>query len=984
MRLSAFATSAALASLAIAGVMMSCQGRQPVSTEEATSGQGRVLTPPEPMVTSIASDGSTISMQGGFAYAELTLTDADGQVMVELEPARTAEAGGDAYLVDVTRFFTESPCRDCLAIESVKRGSGFTGVEVEIRAAHPFAAPILPTARRDLHVFDVMGVVLSNGEPGQVLAFDPDSILVYTGNDLRNADGYTSLLDSALDTWLPTPGVEAHPYRIFSTDSTPGTYDPLSANGLTDLVAPTGRNIFPMGGSSTIPFQFNLLPGETRRVGLALLASYGQSASNRAMRTTPQYYLPEFNHKPAWKVAATLQNNNLIEGQTGSTAELVVAVRDWQEGATVAGAWEFGTTAKDQVRQASEVASVTVALPGVLTAPSTQTGAGTGTGVFDDMTYTFLLTNQAGAGIGTFPGLVTVTDTLLDSRSSGLDRDLTPTDLGQFTTYQLFFAEVQPNPNNPPTLTCNLTCLPNPPNVGGISNLSIDAASDPDGPAPLEYEWDFSFQGNATDFSPPDAVTASPTTTFTFPDTTPRTIGVRARDGLGAASAACSAPFTAVTGLVCADAPQFQVQNTGNFTRVYMNHELSGYGGNPSMGWQQHIAFSPVSQDVYLLVSGLEVGQSFGGNYVMRSSDGGCTWGSPVLTATRNCPCPPYDGWTSTGPVYPSTISCTADGHPVLTWMEGICWTRYAYGTNAGPNSTTWSAPQTAFVEDWGSYWEWTHQILADPIDPNRVTIAWRGVKQAAEPASYGSNLGGMVRMAFTTNANGAPALWQTRVLVNVNDGGGASKWRTYASLGSTATGDQQDVFVTWIVNGSPNLYAVKWESSTDLASTAVVANSGPGVPLDPVIVVDNANNPILLYDGTGTGNDIFAKKGVDGFPPTFPSPAVVVNSGFAAGSQRFVRAAHDAATGRTFVAIQDDNTITPQIRLVTLDSSLAVTSTVKVNTNDATDNTYRHVNPQIGWESPYLYVTWQDSQYTWSSPTTVEQFRPGLRILTQ
>jgi len=627
MRLSSSATATALATLAITGAMISCQGRQPVSTEEGPSGQGRILTPPEPVITSAAPDGSVVSSQGGFAYAELTLTDDGDAVAVELEPARTAEAGGDAFLVDVTRFFTESPCRDCLAIESVERGSGFTGVEVAIRATHPFPAPTAPTARRDLHVFDVMGVILSNGAPGQVQAFDPNSILIYTGNDLRNADGYTALLDNALDTWFPTPSVEAHPYRIFSTDATPGTYDPLSPNGLTDLVAPTGRNIFPMGGSSTIPFQFNLLPGETRRVALVLLASYGQSASNKAMRTTPQYYLPEFNHKPAWKVTATVQNNFLVEGQTGSTAELEVAVRDWQQGAAAANPWEFGSSPKDAVRQASEVGTVTVALPGVLSTPISQTGPGTGTGVFDDMTYAFLLTNQAGAGIGTYPGLVTVTDSLIDSRLSGLDRDLTPTDLGQFTTYQLFFAEVQPTPNNPPFLLCNLSCAPNPPYVGIPADLTIGAATDGDGPPPIEYEWDFSYLGNATDFTPADATTAIPTTQFTFPDTTPRTIGVRARDGLGALSLPCTLVLTAIPApsVSCADAPQFQVQNTGNFSRVFMHHELNLWGGNPAQGWQQHLAFSPVSQDVYLLVSGLEIGQSFGGNYVMRSTDGGCT-----------------------------------------------------------------------------------------------------------------------------------------------------------------------------------------------------------------------------------------------------------------------------------------------------------------------------------------------------------------------
>lgn len=978
MRLSFFAISATTLAL------LSCQASQ--SPTSGNAGQQTPVTElqvPLPTVTATDDSGAPVAWVGGWAFGTLELSDTGEQLEAVFTPARIAQAGGDSYLVDVTGFFTQSPCRDCLSVDGIRRGSGWDGAEVRITARHPFAAPNAPTARRDLHVFDVLGVVLSDGTGGEIQSFAPLGTSVRTASPLRNADGLTSLLDNALENWFPTANVEAHPYRVFASSDQEGSWDPGSANGLTDLVTPTGRNIFPMGGSVTIPYEIELLPGATRRVGLALLANYGQSAANRSARTNPIYYLPEYNHKPAWKVSTTISNNVLTAGQTTSTAELTVAVRDWQQQATVASAWEFGTTPKDQIRQGSTVQSVAVAVPGLMAAPLTQTGPGTGTGVFEDMTYTFLLTNLLGAAGGTYPGLVTVTDSLTDSRSSGLDRNLSPQDLGQFTAYQLFFVEVAAVLNDPPVLTCPITILPNPPVVGNAATLSVAAASDPDGPAPLEYLWDFDLLGNATDFNPPDLVTASPTAPFTFPDATARTIGVRARDGLGALSAVCSDTFTPSTGLACADGPQFQIPNTGTFNRVFMHHELSVYGGNPSMGWQQHIALSPVSQDVYLLVSGVEVAQSYGGNYVMRSPDGGCTWGAPILTATRNCPCPPFDGWNATISPYPGTISVTADGHPVLTWMEGICWTRYAYGTNSGANSTTWGAPQTVWVEDWGSYWEWTHQILPDPVNPNRISIVWRGAKQSWEPASYGPDVNGMVRLAFTTNAGVAPS-WQTRVMSNVFQGGGGNKWRTYAALGSVATGDQEDVFATWIVNGSSNLWIAKYESTTDTTSVPIIAESTLGVILDPNILVDSGNNPILIFDGAGTGKDIYAKKGVDGSPLTFPSAAVVVNSAFTTGDQTYARAAHDPTTGRTFVAIQDNGSTLPRMQLVTLNSSLAVTETVKINTNDPTDSLYRHVHPQIGWEGPYVYVAWQDQQYTYSSATLVEQFRPAMRILTR
>jgi len=603
------------------------------------------------------------------------------------------------------------------------------------------------------------------------------------------------------------------------------------------------------------------------------------------------------------------------------------------------------------------------------------------------MSFTFLIPNAQGAAEGTYGGLVTVTDSLTGT-TIGLDRDLVPLSLGGFTTYQYFEVEVMPNPNLAPVLNCPLMVSPNPPIVNVPAQFSAAAATDPDGPGPITYQWDFDYQNNGTDFSPPDGTTSTPNTTSTFNDQLLHTVGIRAVDSLGAASAPCTVTFAPVAGLACAEQPQFAVQNQTDIVENYLRHYYDGgIGGYPAQGWNDSIAVSPVSSDVYILATSRLNGQTYGGFYVQRSSDGGCTWGPPVLVANRNDPPPPpphpatnFDQW-STLP-YTATLGVTADGHPVVAFMEGICWTRFVYGTNSGANSTSWALPQTVFIENWGSYYEWFHHVLPDPNDPARISIVWRGAKQSGETFPGGS-LSGCIRMATTTDA-GPSATWMTRVLVDGVTGGGLDKRNVFASLGSPLTGDQKDVFAVWNSDANSNLFLVKYEFSTDMASPVVQVESAGGIHRDPNLVVDGANNPIVLYDTAGTGRDVVARKGVDGFPPTFPNPPVTVNSAFLAGDQISHRATVDRATNRLFVLVQDEGTGFSQLKLVTLNSAMAVTDTIDANTNDPSGTAYYHRHPHIDWRAPHLFLLWQDSQYTFSSPTTESQWRDALRILSR
>ncbi|MEO7993852.1 MAG: hypothetical protein ABI743_05595, partial [bacterium] len=898
-------------------------------------------------------------------------------------PVRFGTAGGDSYLIDVTKFFVVAPCHDCAEVSSIGfNPNGHLDVDITIR--HPFASPVAPTTRKDLHVFDVMGLLVYESLPADTTHFPSANLDLGTGTGLANADGYTALLDGAIEPWIATPVIDAHPYKVFNGTGDAGSYDPISASGFPDLVNPSGHNVFPMGGSATATYELAIATGASRKLGLVLTANYGQSAANRSQRTTPQYYLPEFNNKAAWRVTATVANNTLEAGNTGSTAELTVAVRDWQEGATVATGWSFGATAKDEVREASDIASVDVELPGVLATPQTQPGsAGVGGGSLEDKIFAFLMANTASGGAGDYQGLVTVTETLTDSRTQGFDRTLTPVNLGLFKTYQSFAVTVLDN-NDPPMLTCPITSNPSPPIATVPCDLNVAAASDPDGPAPLNYEWDTNYGGIPGSFSA-DFTTGVPTLNFTFPTTAPVEIAVRAVDGDGAQSSICSAIFTPGP----ADGPQFQLPNTNNFTEQYLRHYTTNpISGWPDQGWNNSVAISPVSNDIYVLVDGKVSGDTRGGQYVVRSSDGGVTWGTPVMSApyTNPPPAPPnpgtnFDQWTVLP--YVATIGCTADGHPVVAFQEGICWTRFAFGTPSGANSTTWAVPQTVFVEGWGSYYEWFQHILPDPVDPNRVSIIWRGAKQSGEPVAGGS-IDGMVRLAVSTNAaSGATSTWNQQVLVDGFSGGGGNKHHVYGALGSTATGDNHDVFVTWTIGSNINVYVAKYESTSGLASAATIAATAAGTVNDAMMVVDSANNPIIVYDSAVMGEDILIKKGVDGFPPTFPNPAVTVNSCFVPGNQTFMRAALDPATNRMFVLVQDESSTTHQMRLVTLDSALNLIETLDADSNDLPGNLYNHRNPHIAYKAPRLVLLWQDSEYT-TTPATEQSWHFAMRLLSR
>lgn len=371
----------------------------------------------------------------------------------EVVPGREATALGDSYWLNATGFLKGSPCGECLGVE----GLSFNGdgqVVVTFRVRHPFQPgnpqlPISGANRLDLHVFDAQLLIL--GDKGNVSIPAGGGPASLPAGLVVAPAGYSGLLTSVAQQVRPDLTATIFPYVTIGEDRTTGNWASSNPNGFADLTQPTGFNIFPMGADRLTPVTLNLASGEPEvRLSVFFTAAYGQSAANRGFRMDPKYYLPEFNAKAPWRVDMQIPDStNLLEaGNLSSTAEIQVQVYDWQAGAAV----DPTLGNLGAVRAASEVASVELFVPGVLTSSQTLTPTG-GTGFPDNpLQYNTLITNQAGAGEGTYYAAVRVTDTRPSGTNTGGATDglssikgttIDPVTISQFSTWQILPLEVE-------------------------------------------------------------------------------------------------------------------------------------------------------------------------------------------------------------------------------------------------------------------------------------------------------------------------------------------------------------------------------------------------------------------------------------------------------------------------------------------------------------------------------------------------------------
>ncbi|MCD6217314.1 hypothetical protein J7L05_05575 [bacterium] len=466
------------------------------------SGGGNPIAPdksPESLdsvpIIGLTDTNDTFNAIGLMGAYELYINPDD--LSAELVNKRVSSIGED-YIVSGIAFFTVAPCADCLKIAGIGLVGG--NLQLTFSISHPFKPGITsdpPTAsnRNDLDVFDVAMVIFPGGDPAPTpTAYALTGADVYDGFCV-GADGFTcELADVVGDD-------AALPYFLVIDDST--DEDPPVSTW----------NKFAMGTvDSSFDVVFDMSAGSLR-FDMYLTMGYGFSA-RRPDRLTPKYYNPEFNRNAAWKVVVTppcgvdppAMGNTWQDNDSTTPFNVTVDVYDWQIGATVATATEFGDAASSEVFAASEPSLVSVEVPGMnATLPSaTAADDPAATGMPDDpWVYTIGVANENLLVPGEYLGLVKVTDERAvlapaDGRDFLIDTDdgivLDNYSMPEYATYQTFPATVVVG-CGPITLDSLTGCPTATISNGTVINFVVAAHSD-NGGDPVFYDVDTSYDVN--------------------------------------------------------------------------------------------------------------------------------------------------------------------------------------------------------------------------------------------------------------------------------------------------------------------------------------------------------------------------------------------------------------------------------------------------------------------------------------------------------
>ncbi len=421
---------------------------------------------------------------------------------------RSSDGIGDAFYCDITFFLTGRPCSDCFTVKSIALDAD-NNIVLTTGVHHPFAT----TSRLDLNVFDLRMLVAWKDAPSfmtfPAIEADVDGngsmdgpVTGYFGF-LLNADGYSTIFDSIVEPALGMayPG-NLVPFVNLFYDPSDGNYDIVANpnNGFTDLENPSGRNVFPMGSDEeTTDLVFASQTG-VFEFTLALEAAYGQSAI-RYSRMDPKYFLPEFNRKEAYSVDISIDVNELLAGDSTSSASLTVSVIDWQAGIQPVATWDPDTIPLDSLRHKSDVKQLILDVPDIMTDSQSMAIPDSGTGSFTDpYLFSFTMQNTQEVGEGWYVGLVAVRDDMVDVVPGGenwppvgIERDgFTQHTLRDFTAYNMFNIFVSDEVIPPP-----VAIISEPVDDIIIESgtwVHFDGSTSTPGGWPAEdYEWDYDY-----------------------------------------------------------------------------------------------------------------------------------------------------------------------------------------------------------------------------------------------------------------------------------------------------------------------------------------------------------------------------------------------------------------------------------------------------------------------------------------------------------
>ena len=487
---------------------------------------GNPLTPATSSADSTAYPYS--DSDGVFGIYNLYL-DAS-KMTAELTQIRNSSLG-EVYQADITSFLG-SLCSDCLQIVSVGMSDPDNFLQVKFRMHHPIPVPDdpfnpKPGDRLDLHLFDVRGIVITEG----ALSFpllksdvngdgNKSEVIRCNPSLVPNADGYTTFFDSYMDASVVATNANLHPYKLFFKSPKEGNYKPdiNPVNGWITTAYPQGQNVFPQGDNTNeVTYDFKVVPGSPLNLVMVIDACYGSSAKfaiqypNVGSRMNPRYFLPEFHRKEAWNAYVDVTNNMLAHGDPNSSATISVTISDWQAGKTGQGSLNFITSTLNHVTATSDVRDVQLYVPDLMTDIVTTfiSKAGSGTWL-DPYIYYYTVNNGLDAVGGTYYGIVAIRDHLEGATNGpiGVDRNLGTIKITDFTNYQLFPLDVSAFPPNQMPVAIYTTDPINPMiNSGEFVTFDATQSFDPDGEVIL-YEWDFEFEGldfqvDATGATPP-------------------------------------------------------------------------------------------------------------------------------------------------------------------------------------------------------------------------------------------------------------------------------------------------------------------------------------------------------------------------------------------------------------------------------------------------------------------------------------------------
>ena len=443
----------------------------------------RAIEPASPdFVPSINSNSQTASDFNPFIVTSKDASGETGNVILGIyeghvdlasmeyhfTPLRTANAIGDSFEVDLTYYLDGVPCGNCLRIGRISINSD-NNLEILFEAKHPFPAV---GSRLDLPVFDVRGILI-NRNPTLKVFYNifadmdsdstPETPIAGDIDFLLNADGYSTFFDIVTEEYLDLniPG-NLNPYKLFFVDPTNGNFNPLHPNGVENINQPIGHNVFAQGvdfnddGASQ---NYIIKAGTDSTIDFLFIleSAYGQSATfantvnnpgQPGSRTSPKFFVPEFNRKEAWKVETEITLNRIKPYDAASIAEIEVRACDWQAGVTPSG--EFGPDAAlNDIRHPSDVASVMLDVPGIIDGALTKTltdASGNGNDA-NPYIWTFSVTNDLEAKPGNYAGVVCIRDeicTELDGTTPpfGVRQDTEPVDFRDFATYTFFTIQI--------------------------------------------------------------------------------------------------------------------------------------------------------------------------------------------------------------------------------------------------------------------------------------------------------------------------------------------------------------------------------------------------------------------------------------------------------------------------------------------------------------------------------------------------------------